>query len=773
MAYRESAVKICSVDQGAPFPLLEFGSDLVGPSQSKYSMLFCGIGDARHLFVTLDNIGQMLASDSSILWKRFIITLVDINPAVFARDLLVFRMLADCVKEAGDTKRVTLVTISYVFGLQFMPPWANERLQTAIKDLLPEFEDQKADILGRFGVDGQTRKRISAHLRNWTKVPEGWYSTASILASTRYQNRNLHVKDAPGLVNDSVDRPHPQHCPGCETGSPEVLEYEELGVLIPSDSFTDLLEKFEPQLLEIILEWRQSRGPDSRHRLDQYLETYWKPNMTLINFDWELSRKEPWLMLAFLPHQLVSGLFLGVPTGDVVEQGTKGVLAHLVGFFDLIAKRYQVIKTLIWFEVIVDDMTAFMERIEHGILDRKGRFVSIQSSFLPCQYDRVHVSNVPDYLCVGGPLTTFVHGLPLLRLDKESYMTSRVLRNMGQWTTLSGFLCEYLLLDDRQKVQDTFAMALKEESAGQESSFDGKDFDGGGLVMAQPFRWIRTSTEPLEWHSMMPRHELEQWVYAHFLKLCLPAPRPESGLKLVYSPLNLSFVFRLVAHLHRRGYPAHWLSGILSALSTGKITTRARAPHSMVTDAEALEVRRVNPRREMSIGPFVAEFRTLLAVWRRLLPFGTLVADENVMPSLKAIDEYKMSFTRCDGLYKLRGTTSYVGFLLVFWQKNLLSAPLQRDLRRVLLDDEDSACPHSELYSAPDSSGFPIHVLSAWRWKSDDSSATFWLSRSVVENMLAQPGGWEATIYRSDSWTAVLEPQPVSREALTKGNSWC
>lgn len=51
------------------------------------------------------------------------------------------------------------------------------------------------------------------------------------------------------------------------------------------------------------------------------------------------------------------------------------------------------------------------------------------------------MSNIPDY--VGGPLTTLIHGLPLLRQDKTSRMTSNVLRNVRIWTTHDEFLCEY------------------------------------------------------------------------------------------------------------------------------------------------------------------------------------------------------------------------------------------------------------------------------------------------------------------------------------------
>lgn len=762
MVYRQSAVEFFSVGHDAAET--EFHPDVAESSQNSYSMLFCGIGDARNLFATLAYISLTAMSKPSLSSKKFYFTLLDINPAVFARDLLNFRMLADCVKETDAKRRVTLVTISYVFALQIMPPWVYERLQAAIQDLLSELQDQKADVLGRFGIDGPTRKPISHHLRNWRKVPEGWYSTASFLASTREQNLNRRMQTS--LKFGSSDDAELQRPPGCGAGSPDVLAYEELSFLLP---FVDLLEKFEPQILKIFMEWGKTRRPASRHKLDQYIETNWKPNMTLIDFDWEMSRVEPKPLLDFVPQQVVSDLFGNIPAA-VAGSGTNGVLAHLVGFFDFVATWSERIKKQTVFEIIVDDMSAFMERAEHGVLHRDGRFVSLDASTLPGRYDAVHMSNIPDY--VGGPLTTFVHGLPLLRRDRASQMTANVLRNVRQWTTHAGFLCEYLLLDDRQRIEDTFAAALAETSAQAEKKLDGMVVAGGGAVMGYPFRWQRTSTAPLAWHRLLPRPELERWVHAHVLKLCLPAPRPERDDNLVFAPLNLGFVFRLVAHLHRRGYPAHWLAGVLSALSTGTVTTRARAPRAVVVDGDS--ARRVHPPREMSLRPFVAEFRTLLALWRRLLPFGTQVADEAVVPGLQSIHEYRMSFRCCDGIDALRATQiSQAVFLLVFWNKNVTGAsPPLIGLREVLLDDGDSPSAHQKIHSM-DASEFPVHVLSTWTWKSDASVATFWFADGVVEDMLTQAGHWEAYIYRSDSWRVVIGPLPISRDTLIRGKPWC
>lgn len=360
----------------------EFHDDLAGSSQNSYSMLFCGVGDARNLFATLAYISVTAMSKPFLLSKKFYFTLLDINPAVFARDLLNFRMLADCARETDAKRRITLVTISYVFGLQVMPPWVYERLQTAIRDVLSELRDQKADVLGRFGIDRPTRELISHHLRNWRKVPEGWYSTASILALTREQNLSHRMQNFFQFGTEDTEVNNPPA--GCGLGSPDVLGYEDLNVMLP---FVDLLEEFEHQLRKIFMEWEKSRRPASRRRLDQYFESNWKPNMTLIDFDWEMSREQPKPLMDFLPHEVVSNLFGHIPAA-VAGPNAHGVLAHFVGFFDFIATWSDRIKKQTVFEVVVDDMVAFMERAEHGVLRRDDRFVSINAPGVLDRYDR-------------------------------------------------------------------------------------------------------------------------------------------------------------------------------------------------------------------------------------------------------------------------------------------------------------------------------------------------------------------------------------------------
>lgn len=132
---------------------------------------------------------------------------------------------------------------------------------------------------------------------------------------------------------------------------------------------------------------------------------------------------------------------------------------------------------------------------------------------------------------------------------------------------------------------------------------------------------------PLSWSKLMPRPKLERWLYSHFLRsACQPSATPTDDSAPVYAPLNLTAFLGLVAHLHGKGYPTHWLATTLENLTSGRVNTTARAPRRDVLDV-SWGVDAVHPPRQISVAPWTAEFTTLLGIfWTRLMPFGFAVA---------------------------------------------------------------------------------------------------------------------------------------------------
>jgi hypothetical protein len=251
---------------------------------------------------------------------------------------------------------------------------------------------------------------------------------------------------------------------------------------------------------------------------------------------------------------------------------------------------------------------------------------------------------------------------------------------------------------------------------------------------------------------------LERWLHAHFLKLYLPFPRKQWDDNQVYAPLNITTFFRLINHVSEAGYPAHWISEILSKLCEGEIVTTARAPRALVTDVDL--ALRVYPTRKLCLKPFMAEFKTQLAIWRRLLPFGLNLSHET-LPDLKTIREFRITFLPFYPTY-----TESPHFILVLKNKRY---EVDNDLRRVLLDDEtgDMSITAVEMRSEPG-----IHVISTFKWETETATATFWLEEGIM-NETQKGRDWEAYIWREDTGFAALGPVPLHEKVvLNKGNSW-
>ncbi|KAI0470778.1 hypothetical protein GGR56DRAFT_657542 [Xylariaceae sp. FL0804] len=754
-----------------------FDNEMPKSKQSRYALLFAGIGDGRNLLATLVFISLLSLQTPSLLSKKFHFTLLDLKPAVFARDLLTFRLLLDATSESEAKSDETLVALSYLYAAQLMPAWAYSRIELAMKDLARELEREDNDIMDRFYVDARSRLLINRHLRDWQKEPQGWYSTRAFLDATRWQCLEQKMKsiDTYGTTTASEDDGRP---PGCKNGSPDVLGFEDLGVMLPH---VHLLEKHEGQLLRLFKAYGKSRSSAARQKLDRYLYDNWRPNLTLVDFAYQEKRPgSPSPLLDFTPHKTVADLFAHVPV-QVAGDSTRGVLPHLHGFFRFVKDRFPTVRQQSTFDIAIGDMVSYFERAEHGLLKIRDRLGTLQPSTFPDRYDRIHMSNIPDY--VGGPLTTFLHGLPILRDVAVSTMTSTVLRNTPQWITHQQFLTEYLLLADRDKIADTFSASLTKASEENVKRTDGLRIGGGGATMAQYLDWTRRSTKPLEWSKLMPRGELQHWLCSLFLKISLPFPRTGKFEHKVIAPLNITMLFRLVAHLFKVGYPAHWLSDVLTNLATGEITTTARAPRSMVTDPAAAKA--MHAPRAVSIRPFVAEFRMLLSIWRRLLPFGLLSHEttERHLPALSKIQRYKIRFDIASGFYDLPDQNlSTSSFVLVLWNRTVNGqAPARASLRPSLLHDKSAKFASSLKSTRHESGGgreedeCAVHVVSTMKWEREEftSTGSFWFPSDVARSITQGQDEWDVYICNTETWTAVLGPVRVGPDTLVGGDTWC
>ncbi|KAI1076526.1 hypothetical protein F5B20DRAFT_555437 [Whalleya microplaca] len=695
-------------------------------------IMFCGIGDARHLFQTLLRFTSAKNESRSLH-----LTMLDHKPAVLARDLIFFSLLQEATRNQ-DSSDVLLLSLSYLYCTQIIPPFVWQKLQETICTLLQNLERKEQPFHWAYLAVSQM-DRVIKILKSWQSEAATFYEIDQLRGIVARQISKAKVASS-GMTGFPGELP--DHYSDCKW---DHQFFDDFSVMVPPDP---ALSKFEPDLSTLVAE-RRSGNQSSRKRISDYIDKSWKINVTLVDVDWEAGMAyencNDDSYMGFDPFDIVQAVTLrkGVSNGEL------SVMKHIQEFFKKISRCISLLQGRLTVEILLGDMTDALERARYGLLDRPEENGSVTSKDWPCQYHIIHMSNIPDY--VGGSLTSFLYAAPVLKQGVAgSGLTSCVLRNPPQWKSHHHFNAEHLLMHDPSLIQKHFSVTLANPPPRDPFPMP---FD---FPMWSYLRWERCQSKEYPLEQLMTRSGLSSWLFAHFLKICLPFPRPQAGWTLVYAPLNMTVFMRLLIRMAEVGYPAHWLSGVVRSLAAGEITTTARAPRKYVMTPAALD--KVHPSRTINVKPWIAEFTTLATIWRGLLPFG-LVAPSKLLPAPETIAEYSITFPPI-----ISPDLSYPHFMMVFWNNRKYDEP-PKNLRPILLDDEKGDTTTSAQKIRSDG----VKVLTTFSWVTKTSTATFWLSSNVIDSMLKED--WKVYIWRVDSWvrlTSGLSLQTV----ISRKQSW-
>ncbi|KAK8044163.1 hypothetical protein PG993_004187 [Apiospora rasikravindrae] len=660
------------------------------------SIMFCGIGDGRHLFQTILDLKGAKP-------RNLYITIIDHNPAVIARDLILLHLLNEAITVNNEPDaHLFYCTMAYLYTVPVIPPFAWERLQITIAAILDKFAGGKQPISWVF-VPAVHIQSVCRVLRQWQPHPEGLYSTKSIravVARNDLSGMSSRIEDV--FSNDS-----------------DTFHDVETVTLPLADA-----EKLEPRLGELLRTYR-TRPQEGRGKLSAYINRVWKSNVTMIDFDWQNSNEKPeapdMSSSPFMTAEALANAF-GKETHRQLFKDCHSIVHFIAKYFAMV-------------EVHLDEMANALESMRYDHLQRPESGALGGRPEPPRKFHVIHMSNIPDY--VGGPLTSFLYGAPVLASGNGTSLTSCVLRNPPRWNSISQFLSEYLLMHDRDLIKTHFRLKLSrttpEEHKGMMNMFP----------LLSYCKWERVGATPppatLSFEELMPRAMLTRWLHAHFLEICLPHPRgyeyePNAGgpNALVYAPLNLTIFMRLLVHVAELGYPAHWLSAIVNGLLNGEITTTARAPREPVLRPQDID--KVYPARKISVEPWRMEFSALVSLWQPVLPFGLVTSSSLATSSplpIHEIDEISVKLPP-DTDYQAE---YYPHYMLVFWNQEKLDTPLSL-LRPLLLDDEEG----DKTTSARKARREVVRAVTTFRWSAKTKTATFWLHRKAMAEMVE--GDW-------------------------------
>ncbi|KAI1656519.1 hypothetical protein F4813DRAFT_381390 [Daldinia decipiens] len=443
-----------------------------------------------------------------------------------------------------------------------------------------------------------------------------------------------------------------------------------------------------------------------KKRVSDYLDRHWKVNVTLLDPIMHIRHGE--YVLSVMENHPFSMIASTVTQLSGLRARDESICCLNLGFLKLRGRLIM--------EAIAGDMAE------------------------PLKYHLIHMNNIPDY--VGGPLTSFLYGPPVLKTGVGTGLTSCCLRHTHSWNSINHVNSEYLLMHDRRLIEEHFQVKLSKEPSRSETP-----------VMQFYHRWERCESKRLSLERLMPRASFSKWLFAHYLKICIPFPRNPDILGFI-APLNMTAFLRLLVQMSELGYPGHWLSHIITSLSCGTITTTARAPRDKILDTT--DVDKVYPSRTICVKPWSAEFTTIVAQWRGLLPF-TIVVPSGILPPPETIFEYSVKIPHTPDTPFERPE-----FILIFCREYDL---LERDLYKLLLDDERGDMTASAREIRADG----VNIVSTIKYVTATATATFWLRSDVMDLMCKED--WDVFIGRTDSWEHHTPGYPV-REVLWKKRSW-
>lgn len=171
--------------------------------------------------------------------------------------------------------------------------------------------------------------------------------------------------------------------------------YETFGIMIPNAS---LLRKHEPTLHRLIKNLKPN-NLQAEQRVRDYLDKNWKPNVTIIDVDWDIRREtdessDPYIFSN--PSKLGWKLNSAPNESDARLAGLTSTSAYLEGFFNMVSGALKQLEERLTVEVVIGEMSDCFERIHLDAFTLRDEMQgNADPQSFPKKYDRIHMSNIP------------------------------------------------------------------------------------------------------------------------------------------------------------------------------------------------------------------------------------------------------------------------------------------------------------------------------------------------------------------------------------------
>lgn len=340
------------------------------PNDPVLSFMLCGIGDARHLFMTIAIYFTIRKNTS----QKVHFTILDHKPVVLARVLIFFYLM----QEGGDPDvndydaRIALLSVSYLFCAQLMPQFAAEKFYNAAEKV--EFKLQNEENpFESINIQTSQMKGLAAIIRRWRRDVKTMFPTAQI-------RREIQRDILRSSLWTPMSGDRWSFMKGYEA---DHLFFDEFSVVLPP---AEVMTHTEPELANLVTQYRAEGGREVRGQINKHLDTYWSINPTLIDFDWEKNKEQQGPPnLGFDPFQAIQCVSLEI---DKDEKRMPEAMSVISTFFKLSVITIHKFQGDLMIETFAGDMMDALERIRYDRFERP-------DPTWPKEYHVIHMSNIP------------------------------------------------------------------------------------------------------------------------------------------------------------------------------------------------------------------------------------------------------------------------------------------------------------------------------------------------------------------------------------------
>ncbi|KAJ7607618.1 hypothetical protein DFH06DRAFT_1111847 [Mycena polygramma] len=528
------------------------------------AFLFGGVGDARHVFGTLIDLHEtsrrMNQNRRSAL--RVHITLLDIKEHALARDLVVMVLLSKIMTCAETTAKLELqATVFYVYTAMVMPEYCHKRFCNTVAEIQAKLLQTGTNVLPWIRMDSRCTPAIQAVLQLWTTLP--FQPTTHFVSRHKYSS---HSDDIPfGLASES-------------------RWYSDVKAFLPPVEFWDR----HPEIAASRQPTQSSRS--KTNKAANHVKTTWVMNPTF--FD-DLRETNMDIMdgdTLLVVRQLAAFHQRHRITPFKLLEGSPA-FGYVTGFFDCVIAAIKALDGKITLEFIHGDLQSELLRMRTLPALR-------QTSNLPVKYSKMWLSNVPDY--INGSLGIALFVVPSLQ-DANSKASANHLLSFPAF------------MGEPTSFPNTYAHLAQTEF---------KSRLGCRVVYMAPMDVTILSpiALPLPHSDLATRDELNTWLMWIFL--CTLINGRKNSVAKVITPSTIVTFIHLLVHLHKVGYPGHWLGGFLQNLVSNSVETDILPYTRALPISPHHDWVKGRPKARLRLEPWIPEIEAIVARTFPALPFA-------------------------------------------------------------------------------------------------------------------------------------------------------